>query len=480
MNKEEQEHNREKRPESPKERKNGSHWRIGLAVGLAMLVLLLAVCALLRPSPQTAAECCPPHATGYGLFCAVPGREARVLAEKITFVDRDNSTDPQQDGTAEHPFASIQTAADRAGENTTLFVYEADGKVGISRENGKEGSAEAYEEAVRLHPGQTLTSIIELPDHPAGKYATDHLPFIKPTKALEVACDERVSECLFAALVMPEQTTLRRMRVVSVQENTTAIWVDSVSAEPDSRVHVLESVLRVTADNSAGLFLWLDAAKVSTSLGELVVRDCDIAAKGQNAEGVKIWLFNEQTTLQRLTLERNRIQGQVTGLGLLFPEPSAGQQGTLILRDNEIAAVDEQRSLGLFMMLSARMEAVDISDNTVSGKTRGIVGAIGARRSVRLCGNRVTVIGKENVAGLVLILRKDAAFTEGLVIRDNVVTVQGRDALGIRITENESGTPPLDEARLAAENSVRAEGKCAHKVRVKRKERNTNTGQDTQ
>ena len=61
-----------------------------------------------------------------------------------------------------------------------------------------------------------------------------------------------------------------------------------------------------------------------------------------------------------------------------------------------------------------------------------------------------------------------------------MVTVQGRDALGIRITENESGTPPLDEARLAAENSVRAEGKCAHKVRVKRKERNTNTGQDTQ
>ena len=469
-----QKRDREKRMDNQKtqKRKNGLHWRIALAGGLATLVLLLTLWSLLLTNPQSGTQYGPPYTAGHGIFCAVPGSGARSLAEKITFVDKDNAADPQQDGTAEHPFASIQAAVDKAGENAILFVYEADGLIGFRGERHPETAPGAYEEAVQLQPGQTLTSVIDLPDHPAGKYATVHLPLIKPKQTQKMLCNETMTDCPFGVLVMPEQTTLRRMRVVSDQENTAAVWVEPGAVGPDSRVCVLESVLQVTANNSAGVFLWVDEADEATTLGELLVRDCDIEAKEEKSEGLKVWLFNEEASLQGLTVERNRIQGRVAGLGLLFPEPSAAQQGTVVLRGNEIAAVDEQMGLGIFMMLSARMEAVNISDNTVSGKTRGIAGAIGARRGARLCGNRFTVIGEENVAGLVLILREDAAFAEGLVIRDNAVTVQGRDALGIRITENESGTPPLDEARLAAENSIRAEGKCARKVRVKRQERN--------
>ncbi|PID76096.1 MAG: hypothetical protein CSB23_00005, partial [Deltaproteobacteria bacterium] len=103
----------------------------------------------------------------------VPIQQVQV-ADHITFVDGDTSG--AEDGTNENPYSTIQEGVDNAGDNNTIFVYEAGGTA-----TGAPGAADgggAYDEQVVLQEGQTLTSRIVWS---GGSYQTQNRPVIRPT-----------------------------------------------------------------------------------------------------------------------------------------------------------------------------------------------------------------------------------------------------------------------------------------------------------
>jgi len=87
-------------------------------------------------------------------------RKELELAFHITFADGDNATG-EEDGTAEHPYDTVQEAVNNAGENNTIYVDSAAGD---------------YNENVALQDHQVLTSAIALSD--GGVFQTVTAPTI--------------------------------------------------------------------------------------------------------------------------------------------------------------------------------------------------------------------------------------------------------------------------------------------------------------
>lgn len=216
-----------------------------------------------------------------------PGEKTKVtLADKITFVDKDNAADTSQDGTNEHPYGDdqggIQKAVDNAGENTTIFVYEAGGQVnGINRDSSDVGGV--YDEQVTMKPGQIITSEIIFSGHPTQtSYATVNRPLIKPsTVTYDKVYDTGWEKIEYAAAVtMPENTALQRMAVETSQDNTSAVWVQPQLGSGSVRIE--QSELRTSGAEADGLNVELNNA----SLENITVSDTSISTTGELAYGV--------------------------------------------------------------------------------------------------------------------------------------------------------------------------------------------------
>ncbi|MDO5674932.1 MAG: inverse autotransporter beta domain-containing protein [bacterium] len=213
-------------------------------------------------------------------------RQTIDLAKNITFVDKDNATDTSQDGTNEHPYGDerggIQKAVDNAGENTTIFVYEAGGQVnGISRDSSDVGGV--YDEQVVMKPGQTITSEITFSGHPTQtSYATVNRPLIKPST---ITYDKQVDKGLAmvdyaAAVTMPENTSLRRMAVETSQNSAAAVWVQPQLGS--GTVLVDNSELHTSGSGSDALISYLD----QENLESLTITGSNISTAGMEASGV--------------------------------------------------------------------------------------------------------------------------------------------------------------------------------------------------
>lgn len=213
-------------------------------------------------------------------------RQTIDLAKNITFVDKDNAADTSQDGTNEHPYGDerggIQKAVDNAGENTTIFVYEAGGQVnGISRDSSDVGGV--YDEQVVMKPGQTITSEITFSGHPTQtSYATVNRPLIKPST---ITYDKQVDKGLAmvdyaAAVTMPENTSLRRMAVETSQNSASAVWVQPQLGS--GTVLLDNSELHTSGSGSDALISYLD----QENLENLTITGSNISTAGVEASGV--------------------------------------------------------------------------------------------------------------------------------------------------------------------------------------------------
>lgn len=216
-----------------------------------------------------------------------PGQTTKItLADKITFVDKDNAADTSQDGTNEHPYGDerggIQKAVDNADENTTIFVYEAGGQVnGINRDSSDVGGV--YDEQVVMKPGQTITSEITFSGHPTQtSYATVNRPLIKPST---ITYDKQVDKGLAmvdyaAAVTMPENTSLRRMAVETSQNSASAVWVQPQLGS--GTVLVDNSELHTSGSGSDAFISYLD----QENLENLTITGSNISTAGVEASGV--------------------------------------------------------------------------------------------------------------------------------------------------------------------------------------------------
>ncbi len=176
-----------------------------------------------------------------------PGETEKVkVADHITFVDGDTSGD--EDGTNERPYKKIQDGVDNAGDNNTIFVYEAGGTA-----TGKPGPGDGggtYDEQVVLQEGQTLTSTVSWTSHGGGSYQTQNRPIVKPTEVTvthTISGDERDLMRIAPVITMADQTTVQRMNIDATDEN--------FANNPDPVVYRRSAVNEESSENlSTGLF----------------------------------------------------------------------------------------------------------------------------------------------------------------------------------------------------------------------------------
>ena len=274
-----------------------------------------------------------------------PGEKTKItLADKITFVDKDNAADTAQDGTNEHPYGDdkggIQKAVDNAGENSTIFVYEAGGQVnGINRDAGDQGGV--YDEEVRMKPGQTITSEITFTGHPTQtSYATVNKPLIKPSTVTNFEIvDNNWGETYSyaAAVIMPENTTLQRMAVETSQDDAAAVWVQPQLGSGSVRIEGSE--LRTSGIYADGLRTYLSNA----SLEDLTIARTSISTGGEISYG--IWLTEENnSSLGSLNVTESSISTlgrNSNGIGAYI---ESSNLGSLNVTDSAISTEGEHAS----------------------------------------------------------------------------------------------------------------------------------------
>ncbi len=276
-----------------------------------------------------------------------PGEKTKLtLADKITFVDKDNAADTSQDGTNEHPYGDdqggIQKAVDNAGENTTIFVYEAGGQVnGINRDSSDVGGV--YDEQVTMKPGQIITSEIIFSGHPTQtSYATVNRPLIKPsTVTYNKVYDTGWEKFEYAAAVtMPENSALQRMAVETSQDSTSAVWVQPQLGSGNVRIE--QSELRTSGSDADGLAIHLNNA----SLENITVSDTSVSTAGKTSFG--IWLLEKNNA----NLDSLHVSGSTIN-----------------------TAGDAAHGIGPEIFSSSRLDSLNVSNSTIStaGKlARGI------------------------------------------------------------------------------------------------------------
>ncbi len=220
--------------------------------------------------------------------------EQVVLADHITFVDGDNNRSGQ-DGTNENPYDTIQQGADNAGDNNTIFVYEAGGTA-----TGRPGAADgggAYDEQVVLQKGQTLTSTISWSGHGGGVYRTERRPVIRPTA---VGVEQQaeiygISFTIAPVISMAADTVVRRMELdataagfaaygdPSVNKASTGLYAN-IEKTTDTTLRVEDNRIVTEGDASFGLGILAD----DSTNAAVTLSATDISTRGEFSPGIVI------------------------------------------------------------------------------------------------------------------------------------------------------------------------------------------------
>ena len=353
------------------------------------------------------------------------GKTTITLADKITFVDKDNFADTSQDGTNEHPYGDanggIQKAVDNAGANTTIFVYEAGGKVnGINRDGSDVGGK--YDEQVVMKPGQTITSEITFSGHPTQtSYATLNKPLIHPSTVT-------YNNGTAAAVTMPENTTLRRMAVTTTQGNTSAVQVrPQLDGGP---VRIEGNDLRTSGN---GWACALDVAVIQTSLDSLSVTGNTLSTSGT----VDVW---------------NPVP-LILGVG-------EAKVGNITLSGNTISTVGVSTEGVILTINSSTLGSVAITGNTISttgpfseGMTMEFAWGTSVD-SLAVTGNAVNTTGL--LADGMSFWTSHGATFGSKDISGNTITTSGDTAHGISFTND--NPPPVYEEKDFINNIFNVSG----------------------
>ena len=381
------------------------------------------------PNPLETRPSADPYPKGHAVYRdeETQGEVRRVVeAEGITFVDVANVADTAQDGTFEHPYATIGQAVELAGENTTIFVREG-----------------LYREEVVLRPGQTLTSLICYRDSISWCYSTDTLPLIAPDQvSLRHRAENEDGEVqeYGAVVTMREDTEVSRMAVVTTAPRTVAVW-----AEP--------------APGSEDFFIGLGYNELSSSCGDAL----RVQLRGGVRAGKIVLWDNTLLTCSFMTgalwaafEPGTRLHVGADGKRAVLPDDATGI--TLTVNDNKLyapfgicAAVD----------LLGRGNTVHFRLNTLCGD-RGFCMDLGSRgNSIKLRDNTICATSGQDSDGIYVddFSSEKAGPASTFDIYGNSITVRSALACGVWLREwGERKEHSLDFAQITERNNIHAWG----------------------
>lgn len=409
-----------------------------------------------------------------------PERAAAPEPARLVIVDAANGADPAPDGSAAHPYARIQDAADAAGENAVIYA-----RSGI------------YREAVALKPGQHLTSVLELGGPLAGRtWAEPSPPVIELhlPRAIQAGCKDIPR----AALLLPEGASARRIGITlwaqggedlyddEAVEAQTALLVDAflggqgLSAEmlPEEKLDTLRAAMRqkVAESPSRQRLQLLAEARDLRGLrggaaavlalpgrgggdGEIEVRDCKIEVSGGHM-GIAL-VVPRFRSLRSFTARGNDVRvdhgdGVAAFLG-------KGARASLGIGDNSVAAEgDGARALRLALPdAGAKLEA-RIADNRLATGGDGadalhlMVSGAGSEFSGEIAGNRIRTRGAQSSG--VEIQPREGGLVRALLVRGNDIATAGDRAKGVNLWTNDKGGQEVVHVR---DNAIVTSGALA-------------------
>lgn len=392
-----------------------------------------------------------------------PGEKTKItLADKITFVDKDNAADTSQDGTNEHPYGDdkggIQKAVDNAGENTTIFVYEAGGQVnGISQDSSDMGGV--YDEQVTMRPGQIITSEIIFSGHPTQtSYATVNRPLIKPST---VTYDKKYDTGweIFeyaAAVTMPENSALQRMAVETSQDKTSAVWVQPQLGSGSVRID--RSVLRTSGPDADGLTAELDNA----SLENLTVSGSTISTTGEYAHGIGLWKENN-ASLNSLNVSGSTISTAGYYAHGISTDISSSSLGSLNVSETFISTTGDYAHGMSAYIYSSILDSLNVNDTSISTAGEGGYGISTALSQANLGSLNVNVVNISTSGEFARGLHTNIweSNLDSLSITDSTISTANDWATALDISAySSSGSSILDNLSIS-NNSIVTTGQGA-------------------
>ena len=346
-----------------------------------------------------------------------PERAAAPEPARLVIVDAANAGDAAPDGSAAHPFARIQDAADAAGENAVIYA-----RSGI------------YREAVALKPGQHLTSALELGGGLAGRaWAEPTPPVIAPeTPRRAEGCGRDVPA---AALVLPENASARRIEI-------RLDWADDRSAlDAAARARLVEKLLEAGLKEKG-----LPGAMLTGELREEMT-----VALRKKVEDLP------PETVAKLAFEEWDLSGGRAGAAAVLGLAGRGGEDREIgIRDCVVRASGDAAGIALVVPKFRALGRFAALGNDVSAENGDGVAAFlarGARAALDLADNSVATTG-DRARAVRLSLVEGGAKLEARVLRNRLAT-WGDDADGLRVAASGAG---CELAGVIGGNRIRTAG----------------------
>ncbi len=293
------------------------------------------------------------------------GSNRLQVASDITFVDGDSRA-PRQDGTAERPFRTIGGGVGHAAAGQTIFV------AGMANR--------AYNEHVRLRPGQTLTSTIHLP---AGirSYTSETVPTIRPTSGSR------------AVVTMADNTTVQRVHVVAdngpgihapdggahrtitIRDSTItatgpgdAVWIEHHSG--GSRVLLSNNTISTVRDGTYGIYINHE----NDHAPRVILEDNTVTTRGDQAHGV--YLDHASTNDGVITAHGNTVTTWGRDCDGIFMGTWFSVNSSFVASGNTLTA-EGDGPFGYGIQYVNTGAVGDRTNNTATDNTFGLIATMG-------------------------------------------------------------------------------------------------------
>ena len=392
-----------------------------------------------------------PYPWGHALYCD-KGTHQEMVEGNITVVDAANAADTAQDGTFEHPYASIGQAVELAGENSTIFVCEG-----------------LYREEVVLRPGQRLTSYLH-PKH-SSYYTTRTPPVIAPERVSRrhrVEDEDGEVEEYGAVVTMPENTHLNHMTVVASAPNVAAVWGEPAIGCRDSFVALAGNTLNSAGGDALRLNLQSGGRTGMVSLLLNTIVTTPGPANEFRTVAMNVVFAPDEGSRTMENGGEEKAADMAKESLLLLTNNLHAPEGICMLLDlpgsaNEVKLIKNMLSgyQGILLNLDTDGNWVAMLRNTVC-----VTGGVGSVHNFNISRNPAPdeVIPDSAPIGL-FVEDFSSPDTGGIAVLDmqnNHIVATDAFACGIRLREPVGRKEHLlDFARIAATNSIRAQGEAA-------------------